>query len=111
MECSWQTYFVTPPEVQQHRHAAPPLVQQQVAELKSRPLLSTQTSCTSTSSSTSGCTSTSSSDYNKDNRSQGGEQEQEGPHMDVAQYGLALSSSFCSAEGDIAGFVATDNCE
>jgi hypothetical protein len=31
--------------------------------------------------------------------------------MDIAQYGLSLASSFSSPEGDIAGFVATDNCE
>ena len=34
-----------------------------------------------------------------------------GARADVAQFGLSLVKSFCNPAGDIAGFVARDDCE
>jgi hypothetical protein len=103
MECSWQTYYITPPEHdddEEHQRTIAALPPARIPSSfkyttsEFQPLLSSQTSI--------------SSEDGNVSPTEGSSLE---ARMDVAQYGLKLVKSFCNPGGDIAGFVARDDCK
>ena len=84
MECSWQSYYVTPrsTHITQNNHKYGTSTQNNGAsEISEDSFFSTLL---------------------------GGSINAQ---IDVAQYGLNLVKCFCNADGDISGYVATDNCK
>lgn len=103
MECSWQAYYVTPQlkkptgtssSASAHLHAP-------TKQSETQPLLKRDTSSSSSSSSESDAGSYFATLMGSSAI----------PQMDVAQYGLRVVKGFSNAEGDITGYVATDNCK
>ena len=100
MECSWQAYYVTPklmmPTSVQDTAKATPAKQ---TKKESQPLLDRDVSSDS---------STASCEGSYFSALMGTSLK---AHMDVAQYGLHLVKCFSNLNGDITGYVATDNCK
>ena len=98
MECSWQAYYVTPaPKKQTSTSQSGHKVSTRQGLAETQPLLNRESSSTPSDGEGSYFSGLMGSDII--------------PQMDVAQYGLRVVKGFSNLEGDISGYVATDNCK